>query len=99
MSELVKRGWLMTLHVLRHALAAESREGSPPMYYDRVCFGNVLRYGMGFYCIKIGYGSAQCIKLWNRVFSALCDSFRHCETIWRNFSEQILINICTRSSI
>ncbi len=27
-------------------------------------------------CIKIGYCLAQCIKIWNRVFSALCDSFR-----------------------
>ena len=81
------------------------------MYKDRVSFGNVLRYGIAFYCIKIEYSSAQCIKtgyssaqcikigyssvqcikmgdnwaqckkVWNRVFLALCDSFRHCATI------------------
>ena len=33
-------------------------------------------------CIKIGYSSAQCIKIWNRVFSALCDSFRHYATVF-----------------
>ena len=40
-------------------------------------------------CIEIGYSSAQCIKIGhssvqgnkirNRVFSALCDNFRHCD--------------------
>ena len=34
----------------------------------------------------IAFGSSsQCIKIWNDSFSALCDSFRHCET----FSEKI----------
>ena len=35
-------------------------------------------------CVKIGNA---CIKIWNRVFSALCDKFRHCEiyTKFKNF--------------
>ena len=27
-------------------------------------------------CIKVG---DACIRIWNRVFSALCDIFRHCD--------------------
>ena len=44
-------------------------------------------------CIKVGYSSAQCIKLWNRVF-------RHCATVFgtvrlfrKNSFEQILLSI------
>ena len=41
---------------------------------------HVLRYGADSRkqsrCIRIGIA---CIKIWNRVFSALCDNFRHCE--------------------
>ena len=36
-------------------------------------------------CIKIEYSLVQCIRIWNRVFLALFDSFRHCETISKNF--------------
>ena len=35
-----------------------------------------IRYSL-VQCIRIGYSSVQCIKIWNRVFSALCDTFRH----------------------
>ena len=41
---------------------------------------HVLRYGAEnrkpSRCIKIGNA---CIKIWNRVFSALCDNFRQCD--------------------
>ena len=73
------------MHILRYG--AESRL-------------NVLRYAMNVLrcgaesrkpkkCIKIGdacikIGNA-CIKIWNRVFSVLCDIFRHCEI----FSQKI----------
>ena len=51
---------------------------------------NVLRYAMHVLsygvesrnpsrCIKIGNA---CIKIWNRVFSAMCDFFRHCATVF-----------------
>ena len=60
---------------------------------------HVLRYGaeipkptqyikIDIACVKIrsqyiNIGNAS-IKIWNRVFSALCDNFRHCETFSEN---------------
>ena len=44
-------------------------------------------------CIKIGYSLAQWIKVWNRVFSALCDSFRHCEIFFIFFAHMRLPGI------
>ena len=60
------------MHVLRYG--AESR-------FNVLRYGmHVLRYGAESRkpnrCVKIGNA---CIKIWNRVFLALCDNFRHCE--------------------
>ena len=66
------------MHVLRRG--AESRL-------------NVLRYALH----KLGYGAESqkpsrcnkigiaCIEIWIRVFSAVCDNFRHCEVFSKKF--------------
>ena len=75
------------MHLLRYA--SESRKPSQCIKIGNACIkignacieiGNSVRK-----CKSIGYSSSQSIKIWNVSFSALCDNFRHCETISKKF--------------
>ena len=51
-------------------LVPTAEKGHPAMCLDRVCLGNVLRYGIGYYCFNVAYNFInvirwfrQCIKM------------------------------------
>ena len=62
------------MHVLRYG--AESRKPSQCIKIVNAC---IKIWSQG---IKVG---GACIRIWNRVFSALCDNFPHCETFSKKF--------------
>ena len=64
------------MHVLSYG--AESRKPSQCIKIVNACIE------IWSQCIKVG---DACVMIWNRVFSALCDSFRHCEIFSKKFQK------------